>query len=120
MLNDYLDPRNAEGMPRMTDAAAALSFLQNAKNGVNLCAMALTESATPEVRAMLRTELMSAINLHSEIADLMVRKGWFYPTDLKKQFQMDIESSRTAAQIAELDLFPYDTSRLGTFATPGK
>jgi spore coat protein CotF len=120
MINDYLELRNAEGMPKLVDASMSLTFLLNAKNGVRNCAIALTEAATPEVRSILRSQLHNAINMHEEISDLMIKKGWFHPINLDKQFQMDLESSQTAVQIASLDLFPGDTSRLGTFATPEK
>ena len=120
MINDYLEVRNAEGMPKLVDATMCLTFLLNAKSGVRNCAIALTEASTPEVRLVLRNQLDNAINLHEEISTLMINKGWFHPINLEKQFQMDIESSTTAVQIASLDLFPGDTSRLGTFATPEK
>ncbi|MDP4143640.1 MAG: spore coat protein [Bacillota bacterium] len=118
MINDYLEPRNAEGMPKLTDTTMSMAFLLNTKSGVRNCAIALTEAATPEVKAVLRTQLDNAINMHEEISNLMIEKGWLHPINLEKQFQMDMESSRTASQIASLDLFPGDTSRLGTFATP--
>ncbi|GKU24622.1 spore coat protein [Clostridium folliculivorans] len=120
MINDYLEVRNAEGMPKMVDETMSLAFLLNAKNGVRHYAIALTEAATPEVRAALNAQLNDAINLHEELTNLMIRKGWFHPVDLEKQFQMDMESSRNAVQIASLNLFPEDTSRLGDFATPYK
>lgn len=120
MINDYLEIRNAEGMPKLIDANMSLAFLLNAKNGVRNLAFALSETASPEVRKTLREQLNKAIDLHEEISDLMIAKGWFHPVELDKQFQMDIESSTTMSQIAGLDLFPGDTSRLGTFATPKK
>lgn len=120
MINDYLEIRNAEGMPKLVDSTMALAFLLNAKSGVRNIAIALSESATPEVRTVLRNQLNAAINMHEEIYKLMINKGWFYPQNLSKQFQMDIEASHTAAQIASLNLFPEDTSRIGTFATPEK
>jgi similar to spore coat protein len=120
MINDYLEIRNAEGMPKLVDGTMSLAFLLNAKSGVRNCAIALTESSTPEVREFLQTQLNIAINMHEEISNLMINKGWFHPIDLEKQFQMDIESSKTAVQIASLDLFPGNTSRLGNFATPEK
>lgn len=120
MINDYLEIRNAEGMPKLVDATMSLGFLLNAKSGVRNCAIALTEAATPEVRTFLENQLNDAILLHEEISNLMIKKGWFHPVNLEKQFQMDIESSTTAVQIASLNLFPGDTSRLGTFATPEK
>lgn len=39
----------------------------------------------------------------------MINKGWFHPLHINKQFQLDIESSQTAVEIAKLDLFPGDT-----------
>ncbi|KZL92526.1 spore coat protein [Clostridium magnum] len=120
MINDYLELRNAEGMPRLVDATMALSFLLSAKSAVRNCALALGEAVTPEVRTVLKNQLNNAINMHEEISNMMINKGWFHPNNLDKQFQMDIESSQTAVQIASLDLFPGDTSRLGTFATPEK
>lgn len=117
MINDYLEIRNAEGMPKLVDANMALGFLLNVKSGVRNFAIALTEAATPEVRAAFRTQLDNALNMHEEVSNMMIKKGWFYPHNLDKQFQMDIESSQTVSQIASLDLFPGDTSRSGTFAT---
>lgn len=117
MINDYLDMANAEGMPKLVDATMALAFLLNIKSGIRNCAMALNESATPEVRSVLRTQLDTGLNMHEEISNLMISKGWLNPNDLNKQFQMDMESSRVAVQIASLDLFQGNTSIIGTFAT---
>lgn len=120
MLKDYLDPRNAEGMPKLVDASMSMAFLLNVKNGVRSCAIALTEAASPDVKAILRTQLDQGLNLHEELTNMMIRKGWLHPINLDKQFQMDLESSNTLSQIASLNLFPGDTSRIGTFATPDK
>jgi similar to spore coat protein len=120
MINDYLEPRNAEGMPKLVDASMSTAFLLNVKSGVRNCAIALTEAASPEVRAVLRTQLDNGLNMHEELSNLMINKGWLNPVDLDRQFQMDLESSQTMSQIASLNLFPGDTSRLGSFATPEK
>jgi spore coat protein CotF len=120
MIHDYLEIRNAEGMPKLIDANMSLAFLLNSKNSIrNLC-IALSETASPEVRKTLRDQLNKAINLHEEISEMMIAKGWFHPVELDRQFRMDVESSATMSQIAAMDLFPGDTSRLGTFATPEK
>jgi spore coat protein CotF len=120
MINDYLEVRNSEGMPKLVDTMMSTAFLLNTKNSVRNCAIALTEAASPEVRTVLRNELNSALRMHEAIYTMMINKGWFHPMNLDKQFQMDLESSTTASQIAAMNLFPGDTSRLGTFATPGK
>lgn len=120
MINDYLETGSAEGTPKLVDSTIALDFLLAAKSGVRNCAIALSEAATPQVRMTLRSQLENALNVHEEISKLMISKGWLHPHNLNEQFQMDIESAKTAVQIAELKFFPGDTSRLGTFATPEK
>jgi spore coat protein CotF len=120
MINDYLEIRNSEGMPKLVDSTIALNFLLTAKTGVWNCAAALTEAATPEVRAVMKEQLDSAIDLHERIYKLMMEKKWFHPYNLSEQFKMDAESSQAAVQIAGYSLFPGDTGRKGMFATLDK
>lgn len=118
MNNDYLEVENADGMPGLVDSTLAMDFLIAAKSGVRTCAIAISECSSPEVRSALTTVLDDAIDLYSNIADLMLKKGLLHPYDLQQQFEIDNISSKTAMQIAKLELFPGNTSRLGTFATP--
>lgn len=118
MLNDYLDPIHAEGMPNQADSAIAMDFLITVKTGVRNYAIALTEVTSPEVREVLKKQLKDAIQMHKDAYQLMMDKGWFYPYDLPKQFELDLRSAELAIQIANLNLFPKDTDRQGTFATP--
>ncbi|GAA4702589.1 spore coat protein [Brevibacillus fulvus] len=120
MNNDYLDVSNAIGMPKLIDSAVALDFLLAVKNSVRTCAFALTETATAEVRTVLEAQLEKAIDLHDELTQLMINKGWLHPIDLSKQFTLDFTSAQTAAKIAGWPLFPADTDRRGTFATPNQ
>ena len=116
MNNDYLDPLNSDGMPSLADSLFALDFLMAAKNGVRNCAIALTESATPEARVIIRNQLEEALAMHGEITQLMMNKGWLHPYNVNEQFQMDLKSAQTTVQIAGMQLFPDHTSRLGLFA----
>ncbi|WP_102349096.1 spore coat protein [Bacillus sp. Marseille-P3661] len=118
MNNDFQDPINAVGMPDQINSAIALNFLLNVKNGVRNYVIAITEAASPEVRAALRKQLDAAIDLHGELTDLMLKKGWLHAYDVKEQFKLDLQSADTAVKIANLTLFPNETNRLGTFATP--
>jgi spore coat protein CotF len=120
MNNDFLDPINAEGMPGLADASFALEFLLTVKTGVRNTAVALSETASPEVRMVIRAQLNEALALHDELSELMINKGWLHPYGLREQFELDLKSARTTVQIANMKLFPEDTSRLGTFATPHK
>lgn len=120
MINDYLEIENSEGMPNLADGTFALNFLLSVKNGIITYSSALTETTHPEVRAALTNQLRDAISLHTEISTLMITKGWLHPYNVSEQFKLDMKSSQMAVMIAGLELFPGDTSRLGTFATPYK
>jgi similar to spore coat protein len=119
-MQDYLDPRNAEGMPNLADSAFAMDFLLSVKNGIRNYGFAITETADPELRSALCRQMEAGIDLHTEISELMIKKGWLHPYDFKEQFPIDLKSAETAVQIAQLNLFPIDTDRLGMFATPNK
>jgi spore coat protein CotF len=116
--NDFLDPVNALEMPALADSAIAMDFLLSVKNGIRSCAVALTESATPEVRTVLHGQLNAGLDLHRDLTRYMMDKGWLHPYEPPEQFNIDMKSARTAVQIAEMRLFPAETNRLGTFATP--
>lgn len=118
MNEDYLDPINSIGMPDLADSTLALDFLMTAKNTVRNCAFALAETATLEARVIIRTQLREALALHDEISQLMINNNWLYPYDLGNQAQLDLKSSNTTVQIAEMKLFQDDTSRRGMFASP--
>lgn len=118
MNNDYLDVRNADGMPGPVDSTVALEFLMSIKTGIRNSAIALTEIADSEARYEIRNLLEESIDLHAKVTDLMIKKGWLNPYNFKEQVRVDMISSDTALKIANLELFPGDTSRLGTFTTP--
>jgi spore coat protein CotF len=112
---DYVDPANALNMPEMADMTFAMDFLIRAKEGVRNTAIALTETVSPDVRALLRTQLHQGIALHQEITDLMIRKKWFHPYELQEQYQLDRLSADNTVEICKLKLFPDDNTRKGMF-----
>ncbi|GAA0134001.1 spore coat protein [Paenibacillus sp. YSY-4.3] len=115
MNQDYLDPINALNMPEMADTTFAVDFLMRIKEGVKITATALTETVSPDARALLRNQLRQGIAMHQEITDLMVRKKWFHPYELNEQYQLDMLSANTTVMIGQMDLFPEDTRRIGMF-----
>lgn len=115
MNHDYLDPINSLNMPELADMTFAMDFLIRAKEGVRNTAVALTETVTPEAKAVLRKQLHQAISLHQEIAQLMISKKWFHPYELNEQYQLDQLSAINTIQIGQMKLFPGDTSRKGMF-----
>lgn len=120
MNQDYLDPKYAEGMPKMADASFAMDFLLSVKTEIRYYAVSLTETTNQELREALYRQMEQAIDLHEELSDLMIQKGWLYPNDVEKQIELDLKSADMALAIARMELFPIDTDRRGTFATPNK
>jgi spore coat protein CotF len=115
MKMDYLDPSNSLNMPELADTTFAMDFLIRAKEGVRNTAIALTETASPDARALLKKQLHQGLALHHEITQLMIKKKWFHPYELPEQYKLDQLAAQTTVQIAQLQLFPEDTSRKGLF-----
>lgn len=112
---DALDPKNALNMPELADMTFAMDFLARAKLGVRTSAAALTETVSPEARKLLKKQLFDGIALHQEISELMIRKRWFHPYELREQYKLDQLSANNTLDIARMNLFPGDTSRKGMF-----
>ncbi|WP_235714658.1 spore coat protein [Neobacillus dielmonensis] len=119
-MKDYLDPRNAEGMPNLADSAFALDFLISVKNGIRNYGFAIPETTNPELRRVLTKQMMEALDLHGEISDLMIKNKWLHPHNFKDQYPVDLKGAETAMQIGQMNLYPIDTDRGGMFATPNE
>ncbi|WP_424161480.1 spore coat protein [Bacillus amyloliquefaciens] len=115
MNHDQLDPINSLHVPELADMTFAMDFLIRAKEGVRNTAVALTETASPDVRALLRKQLMQGIAMHQEITDLMVSKKWFHPHDLSEQYKLDQLSAKNTLMVGSMNLFPVETNRKGMF-----
>ncbi|MGO4886367.1 spore coat protein [Anaerobacillus sp. MEB173] len=89
------------GMGGMTDQVIATDFLISAKAGIRNIAFAITESASPEVRALLREELKHAVQTHERITNYMIEKGTYHPHDLGEQIATDMKITETALQLSE-------------------
>lgn len=89
------------GMGAMTDKVIATDFLISTKAGIRNLAFAITETATPELRAGLREELRNAINTHERITNFMIEKGIYHPHSLMEQLQVDLQITETALKLAE-------------------
>ena len=115
MNNDYLDPINSLHMPELADTTFAMDLLLRAKEGVRNIAVALTEAASPDVRSLLRNQLMQGIAMHQEVTELMINKKWFHPHELSEQYKLDQLSANNTLMIGKMNLFPLETNRKGMF-----
>lgn len=93
--------QNMMGMGGMTDQVIATDFLISAKAGVRNYAVAITETATPELKTALRAQLNDAIATHEKITAYMMAKGYYHPHDLSEQLQVDLTVGDTALNLAQ-------------------
>lgn len=91
--------QNLTGTDALTDQVIATDFLLAAKTGIKSCAIAVTESATPEVRAFLAGQLTQSVALHGEITELMMKRGWYHPYNVSEQVKLDIDRAQTALNL---------------------
>ncbi|MFP7474248.1 spore coat protein [Niallia taxi] len=67
---------------KMRDELITTELLVSAKATVRTYAVALTETASPEVREVLKKQLDKAIDSHAKIANYMMKNGMYYAHDL--------------------------------------
>ncbi|MCY9404685.1 spore coat protein [Bacillus spizizenii] len=115
MNHDHLDPINSLHVPELADTTFAMDFLIRVKEGVRNTAVSLTETASPDVRALLRKQLMQGIAMHQEITELMISKKWFHPYELSEQYKLDQLSAKNTIMVGNMNLFPKETNRKGMF-----
>ena len=85
----------------LDDLAIATDLLLSAKNGVRTYAVALTETATPEVRKVLKKQLDEAIKLHEKIAQYMIDNEMYHAYDIEEQVTDDLEKVDKALDLAK-------------------
>lgn len=99
-MNQFVE--NMTGMSKLSDQVIASDLLIFAKTGVKTYASAITESATPEVRNLLKRQLDEAISFQEQVSSFMMKKGWYDAYDVNKQIQMDVtQSQNTMSQLSQ-------------------
>ncbi|WP_338470752.1 spore coat protein [Niallia sp. XMNu-256] len=81
---------------RVTDSFLAGDLLAFSKTAVRNYGVAITETATPALRAVLKKQLNLAINGHERIFNYMYRNGLYQSYDLNKLLQNDMKLARRA------------------------
>lgn len=87
------------GVDTLTDQVIAMDLLTAAKTGIKMYAVAATEAATPEVKAVFVKHLFEAIDTHAKIMDYMMDRGFYRPFDPQEQIRMDRTTVETALNI---------------------
>lgn len=83
----------------LDDMAIATDFLVTAKAGVRNLAIAITETATPEVKKLLRRELDNAIDTHDKIAQYMIKNEMYHAYNVDEQVEHDLKKADIALEL---------------------
>ncbi|WP_436837064.1 spore coat protein [Planococcus shixiaomingii] len=83
------------------DMVIATDLLVSAKAGVRNLAVAITETATPSVKKILRRELDNAIDLHDKLAQYMIKNEMYHAYDLTEQLEHDLKKADTALKLSK-------------------
>ncbi|WP_095742887.1 spore coat protein [Sediminibacillus massiliensis] len=84
---------------KMRDEIIATDFLVTAKSAVRTYAVAITETASPEVREVLKKQLNQAIDTHAKIANYMIKNEMYHAYDVNEQLSHDEEKIKTALEM---------------------
>ncbi|WP_400243689.1 spore coat protein [Niallia sp. JL1B1071] len=98
-MNGFIE--KITGMAPLSDQVIATDLLIAAKSGIKSYALAITETATPEVRNILKQQLEETITLHEQISTYMINKGYYQPYDTEQQSQIDKNTAETALNLVK-------------------
>lgn len=89
------------GMDNMSHQVLATDLLMASKSSVRNYAIALTETASPEIRSVLRRHLNDAIVQYDKLTDYMVKNDYYLPYDIDKQINADLNTAETALNLTK-------------------
>ncbi|MBU9723741.1 MULTISPECIES: spore coat protein [Bacillaceae] len=91
-------PRDEEEPQERDDMTAffAGDLLGLAKATVRNYSIAITETATPQVRKTLKKQLTKSIDLHAEMYEFMEKQGLYPAYNLKELLDGDVKTARKA------------------------
>ncbi|WNF35117.1 spore coat protein [Bacillaceae bacterium IKA-2] len=89
------------GMTPMTDQVIATDMVLAAKSAIKNYSLAITETASKDVRETLIEHLEAEIKFHQKISIYMINQGYYFPYDTDKQLQVDIKTVESALNLME-------------------
>lgn len=87
------------GMDNMSHQVLATDLLMSTKSCVRNYAIALTVTASPEIRFVLRRHLNEAIVSNDNLTDYMVKNEYYIPYDVNEQINVDLTTTETALSL---------------------
>ncbi len=83
--------QNMAGFGNMTEKIVVEDALAGVKAEIKMYANALCEVTNISVREVSHKHLNKAIETHQKITNYMIDKGYYFPVNMKKQINLDIE-----------------------------
>ncbi|WP_088032386.1 spore coat protein [Evansella clarkii] len=85
----------------ITDEVIATDMLVTAKATVRSYAVAITETASPDVHKILKKQLDEAIETHHKIAMYMIENEMYHAYDIDEQIKHDQQKADMALDMPE-------------------
>lgn len=83
----------------INDEVIATELLVSAKAAVRTYAVAITETANPEIRKLLKNQMNDAIDMHQKVAAYMIENDMYHAHDVKEQVKHDIKKADLAMEM---------------------
>ncbi|GEK58159.1 spore coat protein [Marinococcus halophilus] len=83
----------------INDEVIATDLLVTSKSAVRTYAVAITETASPEVLEVLKKQLNEAIDLHHKVASFMIENEMYHAYDMKEQVDHDLKKADLALKM---------------------
>ncbi|WP_022794356.1 spore coat protein [Marinococcus halotolerans] len=83
----------------INDEVIATDLLVTSKSAVRTYAVAITETASPDVLEVLKKQLNEAIDLHQKIASFMIENEMYHAYDMKEQIDHDLKKADLALEM---------------------
>ncbi|TMW71209.1 spore coat protein [Alteribacter natronophilus] len=95
-MSGILDKINNKEL--INDEVIATDLLVSSKAAVRNYAVAITETASPEVHKMLKKQLDEAIEAHHKIATYMIENEMYHAYDVSEQIDHDLKKADVALE----------------------
>ena len=94
----YQTQNSMQNPMNINDQIIATDLLNAVKTSIKESAVALTETATPEVHRTLEQQLSQSLRFHEQVTQYMMQKGWYKPYDVQQMVQSDVQQSQQMQQ----------------------
>lgn len=93
------EPRSPKSSHHVETGFYAGDLLGAAKTAVRSYAIAITETATPQLREVFNKQLQGAIRWHGKIYYYMAERGYYPSYNLEKLLKNDVKNAQKAIQM---------------------